>query len=291
MDESEFENNLGKSKSAFIYIHGYKEDAEIAAFKAAQIAVKGEYSGVPTIFTWPSLERTTPEEYKKARKIARDSAKGLADFIDIVSSSIETNEVHIIAHSMGNHVLLEAMQYLDEDFFDGENLGEVMLAAPDIATSSYMDFVSLNRNHFQGITLYSSGKDITLEISQQACRVYRASLEEKGWLSYRELQELKTLRCGTRAGYSKADKYEPLSITGADTIDSSRVKESMSFLNVGAWHSYPFSDSKLLNDMAFLMKHGASKETYERPNISCRSRIGNVCISPRNPPKGHYFTF
>jgi len=291
LDELTFKNSLAEKNSAFVYIHGFKEDAEIAAFKAAQIAVKGNYSGTPTIFTWPSLEKTTPSEYTKARKNARQSASRLARFIELVSSEIESQNVHIIAHSMGNHILLESMKHLNTSETEKYPLGEVMLAAPDIAGSAYLNFVSNNKVHFGGITLYTSQQDKTLEFSQQVCRLRRFKLEELGVLSLEQQSEYNTLDCHTRAGYSKANNGSPLIIDGADTIDASKVDESRAFLNIASWHSYPFTDNKLLQDMSYIMAGQRSFPSYRRPNLECLTESGAPCKTPFSPSQKHYFSF
>jgi len=288
LDEATFKESLSKKNSAFIYIHGFKEDAEVAAFKAAQISVKGFYDGAPSIFTWPSLEKNT--EYHRARRNARASAKALSEFINLVSSTVQTDEVHIIAHSMGNHVLLEAMSHLETSLLKDNALGEVMLAAPDIAGSSYLDFVSKNKTHFGGITLYTSNSDKTLELSQQVCRARKVELQEKSNRNSEEEAEYRSLDCDTRAGYFKANNGRPLITNGADTIDASKVDESKRFLDISSWHSYPFTDSKLLSDMAAIMDPVRSAPTYKRTNIECIASDGTPCFNPSNPPEKHYFS-
>jgi len=288
LDEATFKESLSKKESAFIYIHGFKEDAEVAAFKAAQITVKGFYDGVPSIFTWPSLEKNT--EYHRARKNARASAKALSEFIDLVSSTVQSDEVHIIAHSMGNHVLLEAMSHLENSLSEENPLGEVMLAAPDIAGSSYLDFVSKNKTHFGGITLYTSDSDKTLELSQQVCRARSVELQEKPNRNTEEEAEYRSLDCDTRAGYINASNGRPLITGGADTIDASNVDESKRFLNISSWHSYPFTDSKVLSDMAAIMDPSRSGPTYKRTNIQCVTSEKRPCFNPSNPPEKHYFS-
>ena len=289
LDEQTFKESLSQKDGAFIYVHGFKEDAEVAAFKAAQIAVKGFYEGVPSIFTWPSLEDNSPAEYNRARKNARASAKALSEYITLVADSVQSDQVHIIAHSMGNHVLLEAMSDLATSLHDGISLGEIMLAAPDISTLSYLEFVSENKDHFGGITLYASGADKTLEVSQQVCRLRRLTLEEKGGLTIEEQAELSSLSCGTRAGHSKASSGFPLITPGADTIDASEIGESRAFLNVASWHSYPFTDSKVLSDMAAIMDPQRRAPTYRRTNLECRLKDGTRCQNSVTPPTDHYF--
>ena len=290
LNEQAFKKSLNGSKSAFIYIHGFKEDAEVAAFKAAQIAEKGFYDGVPTIFTWPSLEANSQEEYRKARINARASAKALSEYIRLVADSVQSDQVHIIAHSMGNHVLLEAMSDIEASLSTGTSLGEVMLAAPDISTSSYLKFVSQNKDRFGGITLYTSDTDVTLGLSQLVCKKRRSELEQLGTLTVEELAEYDSLKCGVRAGYFKISEGQPLLAEGADTIDSSKIEASKAFLNIGSWHSYPFTDSKVLSDMAAIMDPKKRAPTYKRTNLECRLQDGLRCLDSANPPIKHYYT-
>ena len=202
---------------------------------------------------------------------------------------MQSDQVHIIAHSMGNHVLLEAMSNLEDSLPTRISLGEVMLAAPDISSLSYLKFVSENKDHFGGITLYASGEDKTLELSQQVCRSRRFTLEEKGGLTLEEQAELNSLSCGTRAGYSKASNGFPLIAHGADTIDASEVGESRAFLNVASWHSYPFTDSKVLSDMAAIMDPQRRAPTHKRTNLECRLQDGQRCLNSATPSTSHYY--
>jgi esterase/lipase superfamily enzyme len=109
-------------------------------------------------------------------------------------------KVHFIAHSMGNLVLLRALERIAERKGAGARmtLGELILAHADIEATRCAQLIRNVRSAVAGITLYVNTSDWALWASEQ--------MSTKG-------------RCG-----AKARVYE-----GADTIDTTALKAKQGY--------------------------------------------------------------
>ena len=101
-------------KSAFVYIHGFKESFESTAFDAAQLKTDLRMDGPAFFFSWPSNDNGA--QYLSDQQDADFSAQALVDFLRVVKNSVgETTELNIIAHSMGHRVVGQAFEILRRD--------------------------------------------------------------------------------------------------------------------------------------------------------------------------------
>src|SRR5262249_34047023 len=130
---------------------------------------------------------------------------------------------HVIAHSMGNRVLLRAVARL-HDLNHGFSLRQVVLAAPDVAQGLFLELGVAYVARAQRSTLYASKNDRALLGSQ-------------------------TLHCCGRAGY-----IPPITVLdGVDTVDSSRIGTRLWGLN----HSGYGDTREILTDIAALIRHNS----------------------------------
>ena len=101
-------------KSAFVYIHGFKDSFESTAFDAAQLKTDLRMDGPAFFFSWPSNDNGA--QYLSDQQDADFSAQALVDFLRVVKNSVgETTELNIIAHSMGHRVVGQAFEILRRD--------------------------------------------------------------------------------------------------------------------------------------------------------------------------------
>ena len=70
--------------------------------------------------------------YVGARESAQLSGEALREFIDTVVAETKAKRIHIIAHSMGNVALNDALWALDQVTLAKLNIGEMVLASPDL---------------------------------------------------------------------------------------------------------------------------------------------------------------
>ena len=125
---------------------------------------------VPVMYSWPS--EASVLQYTTDRENAEWSAPHLAGFIAsfVRQSGIKT--VHVLAHSMGNHCLTQAMLRWKEGVPEGV-LSEVILAAPDVDASSLRGELAPIATKFSArLTLYVSTQDVALQSAKAVISSY-----------------------------------------------------------------------------------------------------------------------
>jgi esterase/lipase superfamily enzyme len=169
-----------------VFIHGYRVSFEDAARRAAQLAYDLQFPGLPMLYSWPSEARAS--RYAVDEDNARWSLPHFREFLRLLRDEVG-GLVHVIAHSMGNRMLAEALgagPSLGQVAQDAEGavgaggLGHVVFAAPDVDASVFTD---LARSFAWGsgrFTLYASSKDQALRLSRRLKKYPRAGQSGKG---------------------------------------------------------------------------------------------------------------
>jgi esterase/lipase superfamily enzyme len=198
------------AKEAFIFIHGYKVSFEDAARRTGQIAFDLHFVGAPIFYSWPSNGKLA--DYLKDETNITWSTPHFQRFLSLLSQHSGAKRIHIIAHSMGNRAVCDALKALSYDPNINLRFNHLLLAAPDIDADTFRELAATLQRLSDRITLYESSKDKAIQAS-------------------------KKIHGNPRAG-------EPLLIIpGLDTIDASAIDTD--FLG----HSY-FSDNwPLLSDI------------------------------------------
>ena len=283
LSKEEFANELSETTRAFVYIHGYQESLMSAAFRAAQIKVVGEFEGQAIIFSWPSFKGLSKRNYLNARKEALRSGEKLKMFLRTVSEEIEADELHIIAHSMGNYALLNA---LDDLVLEGNVsrvplFDQVIMAAPDISGLEYQLLIEDIRSLADGATLYASRNDVAMRASRAACKARRNELENKSanLITQDELDELSTiLVCDNRAGYVPPPSDDiPVLAKGVDAIDASNVDKNNWWNGIAGLHGYAFLDPKVFLDIGAVMDSERRSPIGERDYLTCFNENNTPC--------------
>jgi esterase/lipase superfamily enzyme len=219
---------------AFIYVHGYRVGFDDAVFRTAQIAYDLgvpraedgviEPFGTPFLYSWPSAGQL--KDYAYDQEKARVAIRRLRDFIELVITKSGAKQVHIVAHSMGNVPLLNALsQFVGRDVA-GAKVSQIVLAAPDVGVNEFRELAEKVKSLASGLTLYASSSDFALEASR------------------------KVHKDEPRAGDVVAGR--PLIAAGVDTIDISQI--TTCYFCFG--HDEYVEQSTLLNDIAQLMRAG-----------------------------------
>jgi esterase/lipase superfamily enzyme len=214
--EKVFLNNVAVSvskapaKDAFVFIHGYNVSFEDAARRTGQIAFDLHFVGAPILYSWPSNGRFA--DYIKDETNITWATPHFERFLNLLAKYSGATRMHIIAHSMGNRAVCDAVKHLSERPEGQLRFNHLVLAAPDIDADTFCELAEALRKLSGRITLYESSNDKAIKASRK-------------------------IHGSPRAG-------EPLLlIPGLDTIDASAV--STDFLS----HSY-FSDNwPLLSDI------------------------------------------
>ncbi len=203
-----------EAKDLLIFLHGYNVTFEEAALRAAQFAYDTKFPGVVVLFSWPSLgalSRYTADEDRSAA-----SADSLAEFCKGLEGG-PWRRVHVLAHSMGNRVML--LGFADNSRPDLP-FGEFVFVAADVYVPIFGEkFPKIQRAGKLNATSYASKRDNALLISD-------------------------FLHKGDRVGLIRTTPYVTDDL---ETIDATAVDRG--FLG----HSYFADQRSLLTDLSLLL--------------------------------------
>jgi esterase/lipase superfamily enzyme len=165
------------SQDVFIFVHGFNSTFEDAARRCAQLAYDLDFDGTPMMFSWASAGSATA--YMKDEATVTASGRKMAQMLDDVVARSGARRVHLIAHSMGNRALMEALQtYLARrapaerrDIFD-----QIVFTAPDVDREYFVNAIDSLAPAAKRVTLYASDTDLALQSSQILHDAPRAGL-------------------------------------------------------------------------------------------------------------------
>ena len=155
------------SKDLFIFVHGFNNTFEDAARRAAQMAYDLDFDGTPLLYSWPSKGSATA--YLDDEATVSISGRKMADFLDTVVGQSGAQRVHVLAHSMGNRALIEALQtFLANRAPENRQhlFGQVVFTAPDVDREYFIDVLKSLAGSAERVTLYASANDYALRSSQ-----------------------------------------------------------------------------------------------------------------------------
>lgn len=207
----------GGSDTALVYVHGYRVRFDDAVIQLAQLHFDLNLDMAPILFSWPSRGQLANYWYDRASADASGSA--FLDMLRCLGENREIRRVHILAHSMGNQLVLDALKGSR-----AKGVGEYVLAAPDVDKHVFFDAVPRVRRRVAGMTLYASAHDKAL----MASRTLAGSIG--------------------RAGQVLEDG--PLVVPGVETIDVSAL--GADFLG----HSEYGKQRSIMTDLRLLLQDG-----------------------------------
>ena len=221
-----------EDKSALIFIHGFAKKFERAARTTAKLTYELSYQGIPILYSWPS--NGSPAAYTGDMASMDWSTPHLQQFLDRLSTQHDVETIHLIAHSLGNRGLLNALKGLINSSSPVKQwkFGEVILVAPDVDKDIFeRDIAPQITQTNSRITLYVSSVDFPLLVSRK-------------------------LNLYPRVGDSR-DK--PPVFSGIETIDASQA------ISMQMGHTYYRKDPSVLSDLYFLINKRQGAD--ERPTL------------------------
>ena len=238
LNESEFKQSLheklanSSKRDVLVFIHGYNTSFKDAAYRTGQIAFDLNFQGIPILYSWPSEAKTL--KYLVDGNNVSLTVPNFLHFLKLLLESVGANTVHIIAHSMGNRLLIDALNsFNNEELAQGSaSLRQIIFAAPDIDARRFSTIANNFRNKAERFTLYASSNDKALQIS-------------------------KALHGFPRAGDSFP---KPIVVQDIDSIDVSEIDTN--FFSLG--HSYFGDHPAILSDIFYLLNQGLSPENRAR---------------------------
>jgi esterase/lipase superfamily enzyme len=211
---------------ALVFVHGFNTSFEYALYRTAQIAYDIKFDGVPLLYSWPSMGSLTLHDYSHDRESSGQAEPYLREFLELVARDTGAKSVSIIAHSMGNQLLLPALLDLKRMAPADVTISQVILAAPDVDRDAFENIAHELTGVSRGVTMLAASNDLALDISRRF------------WGGV------------PRAG--DVPPGGPIVSEGIDTIDITAVSTKVFALN----HSGYADTSALLSDIQLLIQTG-----------------------------------
>lgn len=206
-------------KHVFIFVHGYNVSFENALRRTAQIAYDLNFDGAPFLFSWPSSSSLV--SYWSDRASAKVAVNHLKKFLEKIVAETNATKIHLIAHSMGNVVLLDALEKIKLSHGDRsrQTFAEVVLHAPDVDKDRFRQLMKAIKGLGGKVTLYVSKGDRALGLA--------------GWFW----------------GFMRVG-MTPTVVKGVETIDVTAAGSSL----LGFNHDLYATNPTIFNDMRLLLE-------------------------------------
>jgi esterase/lipase superfamily enzyme len=236
---------LATNRDVLVFIHGYATSMPLAVLRTAQLQHDIEFPGQAMTFAWPSQGRI--DRYAEDEKRALGSVDALANVLKLIVQrqvDSDSGRLHLIAHSMGNQLLLRAIERLEigNQFAAKQKpFGSVVLAAADVSPETFQRCLPAVLKRADDVTYYYSLEDVAL----------RASAALHG-----------TPRIGAH----------PVMVAGVDTINADNVNSSFYF-SLG--HSYYAASDPVLTDLRLCLAYRL-KPQQRRPPLGRRSLLAGL---------------
>ena len=225
-------------RDTLLYVHGYNNSFQRTILRFAQISHDLEFPGPTVAFCWASAGDR--REYLRDGRQAAQSVAALANVIRVLLDRITGRmdgraKLHVLAHSLGNQILLGALQdlYRKGILRPGKKpLGQVVLAAPDLSVEDFARLVPYAIEFAEQTTYYYCSRDIALGLAAEIKQAEPVGLS-------------------------------PFFREGLDTINADNVDMRFPF------HDYFASSWQMLLDMQLLFNNGlrpAQRETLAPPS-------------------------
>ncbi|MEP3655742.1 MAG: alpha/beta hydrolase [Litorimonas sp.] len=176
-----FVEKLGADMSArgtdgiLLFVHGFNVGFEDALIRSAQLTVdlgNGTLPkpGSPVLFSWPSAGKMSLGHYKNDGKQAASAVPHLEAFLDVLTTDMEISKINIVAHSMGNRVLIGALEQYAADYLEAHPEQDIefriVLAAADVDRDIF-DLVAGKLDNLKpNVVIYTSDDDVALKVSK-----------------------------------------------------------------------------------------------------------------------------
>lgn len=166
-----------------IFIHGYNNSFRFSCVRFAQLVYDTRFEGKPVLFSWPSNggdslidEIAGIASYGSDQADAKASVESLAQVLREVAAdrrkpegaAVKRGDIHVVAHSMGCQLLVDALDKLRAEWPTGSRpFKSIILAAPDVDSEDLTRLVQCVRTPAERVTLYFCQEDRALWASSQ----------------------------------------------------------------------------------------------------------------------------
>jgi esterase/lipase superfamily enzyme len=152
-------------RDVLIYVHGFNTTFETAALDAARLSDGIRFQGETMVFSWPSKANLL--DYGYDRESAMWSRDALTDVLDALVASPTIGRVHIVSHSIGTMLTMEALRQLYARRADtaADKIGAVIFASPDIDVDVFSSSVEHIGPLARKVTVIVATTDRALAVS------------------------------------------------------------------------------------------------------------------------------
>jgi len=167
---------LAKSarKDVYIFVHGFNNNFNDAVFRLAMAWHMAGRSGVPIAYTWPAGYGGL-FGYAYDRESGEFTVSHLRRFLQVVAECPDVERIHLIAHSRGTDVAINALRELNIEYRAKDlatvkelKLADLVLAAPDVDAEVFEQRFAIEDLHLAAsrTTVYLSRTDFALATSR-----------------------------------------------------------------------------------------------------------------------------
>lgn len=151
-------------KEALVYIHGFNQSFQNGVETAATLAADLEIDGAVVSFSWPSRNNLLlyAADFDEATAVFNRMA--LRDLLSQLAAETGAQQVYVVAHSMGNRLLLEAMALMTTPQAKPP-IDKLVFASPDMESKDFTLSAGKIEALSKRMTLYTANVDLALKVS------------------------------------------------------------------------------------------------------------------------------
>jgi esterase/lipase superfamily enzyme len=153
-------------RDVLIYVHGFNQTFEAAALDAVRLSDAVRFRGETMVFSWPSKAKLF--DYAYDRESAMWSRDALQQVLEALLASPGVGRVHLVAHSIGTMVTMEALRqlYAVHGEASASRIGAVVLASPDVDMDVFSSSVERIGSLAPNIIVVTATNDRALALSR-----------------------------------------------------------------------------------------------------------------------------
>lgn len=212
-----------RQKDLLLFVHGFNVSFDDAVSRTAELGLKIPFNGVLVAYSWPTLGGTL--NYSRDEPVNKSSVQPFTNFLTTLREGVpQETQIHLLVHSMGNRIVMESLFRLPEPR-SRKPFGHVVLCAPDVGVGEFEEWAPGVVRQAHRVTLYANSSDTALIASKGLHRERRAG-----------------------------DAEDPLIVSGIETIDCSRIDQTL------MGHSYYVDNRDVTTDLFMLLKEDLPPE-------------------------------
>jgi esterase/lipase superfamily enzyme len=233
------------SGNLILYIHGYNIDFEKSCRRGAILQRALGLEERLLLFSWPADGSMLKYTWDEADLVW--SVPHMAEFLDLVVSSIGAGNTDVVAHSLGARGIVQALLRLSYRNTEEIILNELVLIAPDIDVDIFRQELPQLKNVVRRITVYVSKNDKALKLSQEVHGYPRLGQAGEKLTIFKEVE----------------------------TIDISAIS-----LRRFSGHIYHLFNPEVIGDLAELLLTGKSAQHRTRLQATEKGGLGYWLLQP-----------